>query len=542
MLDHLKVQNYVLIKENEITLSNNFNVFTGETGAGKSLLVDALNFVTGQRSSASVVGPHSETTRVEAVFRLPSTHEVVNKLHDYDLYEADSLILSREMTQDGRSTARINGRLVNLSVLKEISSLMIDIHSQHETQYLLKQNNHLRLLDLFSKNQQELSEYQNEYKKLQDLIKEKKELLESNNGPEAIEFAKFQLKEIETLNPSLKDYEELENSLNIMKNFEKHSQNDAQIKKGLSQAMESLYPVLEAFETSRLSEYNQEFKDLYYRLDDFNLEYNKVSDSMVFDEFEFDQLNKRMFEYSKLIRKYGSLENLIDKIESFQTVINQSEDFDYLNQILDKKIEQQEIKTLEKARNLSQKRNKNKARLERKILEQLNDLLLENAIFKVNIRQKELDVFGQDSVYFEVAMNKGSELQPLAKVASGGELSRLMLGLKVIFSDIFGITTIVFDEIDTGVSGKAGLAIAHKMKQLSNNAQVLTITHLSSVAAYADVHYLITKSDDDKQSTSALTQLTKKQRIAELAMMMAGNTNPSSIAAAQLLLEEGQNN
>lgn len=540
MLSQIEVYNYVLIDKNSLHLSNKFNVFTGETGAGKSLLVDSLNFVCGQRSSASVVGRYDSFTRVEAVFNLDKNHKVNKLLKDLDLYEEDQLILSREMTQDGRSTSRLNGRISNLSTVREVSSYIIDIHSQHETQYLLKKSMHLDLFDVFCESENLLEKYTKEYKSYQSIKKEKQALLDGVLDPEAIDFARFQLKELEELNPSHDDYDMIESRLNLMKNFEKYQKLNLNINHGLDKALEHLYEILEFFEQIDKQDMNSRFKDIYYQLDDLNRDFETDSDELVFDEFEFDSLNSRMFSYSKMIRKYGSLDSMLEKMVDLKKQLNEAADYDYILQDIDKRLLKQEKKLDEAANQLSKHRYKNKSRLEKEIQLELKDLLLENARFEVRIKEKDFDSKGIDDVEFFVAMNKGSEFQELSKVASGGELSRLMLGLKVIFSSIYGISTIVFDEIDTGVSGKAANSIAKKMKDLSKNTQVISITHLSTVASYANNHFLILKEEDKDVNKTVIEEINDGERIKELAMMMSGNINPSSLDAAEVLLKKGQ--
>lgn len=540
MLSHLQVYNYVLIEENQMIFSRKFNVFTGETGAGKSLLVDALNFVSGQRSSASIVGGFDNKARVEAVFHLPKKHPINQTLDSLSLLEEDQLIFSREMTQDGRSTSRINGRITNLSLVRELSSMVIDVHSQHETQYLLNQNNHLNLFDRFAQSDNLKEDYLFEFNKLKALRKKKEALLADQLNPESMDFARFQLKELEELDPSLKDYETIESRLDILKNYERYQSLYNTINKGMGKSLESLHDVLVAFESLNQADFNGRFKDIYYQLDDLSRDFKSESDELSFNEYEFDDLNARMLKYNQMTRKYGSVEAMINKKDELIKSLNDVEDFEYILKNIEKEITTQENLALAKANLLSKHRYKNKANLEKKIHEELSDLMLDSAVFEVSIEEKEMDSQGIDHVYFSVAMNKGSKLSPLAKVASGGELSRLMLGLKVIFSKIYGIATIVFDEIDTGVSGKAGLAIGKKMKDLSKDAQVITITHLSSVAACANTHYLISKKEKGNQTTTYLNQVEGQDRINELSIMMSGNTHDSSLLAAKQLLDKAQ--
>lgn len=540
MLTHLKVNNYVLIHENSMQFSNDFNVFTGETGAGKSLLVDALNFVSGQRSSSRIVGDSNDKTRVEAIFDIPMTHKVKESLKSLDLYEQDQLIFSREMTRNGRSTSRINGRAVNLSIVKELSAMIIDIHSQHETQYLLNQKNHLHLFDQYAKTEHYLLDYQNEYQKYRDLITEKETLLNDVLNPESIDFVRFQLKELTDLEPSMKDYTEIEQRLDELENYEQYQSLYNTINRGMDQSLETLYEVLEAFKKSSMDSERDQFQDIYVQLEEFNRDFENETENFSFDEYEFNQLNSRMVAYNRSIRKYGSIESMLNKMEELQRSLEKVDDFEYLLETIEKKISRQKIIVEEKAQVLSDMRRKHKNKLESTIMNELGDLRLEAAVFEVFIDDQELDSMGKDKLFFKVAMNKGSELSPLSQVASGGELSRLMLGLKVIFSKIYGITTVVFDEIDTGVSGKVGMSIGKKMKELAKSSQVISITHLSSVASCANVHYHISKEERDNRTFTNVVKVEGANRIKELAIMMSGSINESSLSTAKKLLEKGQ--
>lgn len=545
MFQHLAIKNYILIQDIQVDLTEGFNVFTGETGSGKSMLVDAMNFITGQRSSASVVGNNGTSARVEAVLSLPAEHAIYTKLNDLGLNEDEesTIILTREMTQDGRNTFRINNRLVSLSITRECLEDVIDIHSQHETQYLLNAKNHLNLLDEFA-NTSELVSNLNEKFEIYTKAKEKyNQFKVSDISPNEIKLIQKELDELEAFKPSTEDYELLEEQLKSMENFEKYQELYSSLLDLFNNDQSGLgtwYAGIDVFEQLDDELLLTQYKDAYYSLEDIQETLVKKKAELNFDPFEFDRLQERLFKYQQYIRRYSSVEGITDHMVQIETTIKQAQSFD--DTLIDFENEMNAAYQLasELAQTLSIQRKEAASRLEDAITVHLDDLLLENARFKVVFKEQELHKSGIDSVVFYVAMNKGSDFSPLDKVASGGELSRLMLGLKVIFNQLQGISTVVFDEIDTGVSGRVGIQIGAKMKQLAETTQVLTITHLSSVAACATSHFSITKADDADQTVTSIEQVTDDRRVEELALIMSGSTSNHSLAAAKELLKEGQ--
>lgn len=545
MIRYLTIHNYVLIQDIHVDLSERFNVFTGETGSGKSLLVDTLKFVTGQRSGPSVVGKNDDMTRVETAFELSST-DTITYLKSLDLYdeEDDFLIVSREMNREGRNVCRINQRIVNLSLVREVTGRIIDIHSQHETQYLLDSKSHLRLLDQFIEAKDLLESYQQVFSSYQTAVKKKRDLENSDLNPEEIEFARFQLAELQALNPNLEDYEETERQVRVLGNYEKTKTTMTEIHDlimGEGGAFERLYQsksLLDGLED--YASYSERFKDVYYLLEAFMDDFSRLNQEFTFDDATFNQLNERLYQYTALRKKHGSVAQAITKMENLEARIHQAENYEIVLSDLEREIKALEAQVMLQAQKLSDYRKHAAADLETKVVRELRDLMLEHAQFKIRFNQKTPGEDGVDDVVFTVSMNRGLDLAPLGKVVSGGELSRLMLGLKVIFSDAFGIETVVFDEIDTGVSGQVGLRIGQKMRMLSEHAQVLTISHLASVAACADHHYVISKASDDSDTFTSIDLLDQPKRIAELAFIMSGNTSPSALEAAQELYDKGQ--
>lgn len=541
MLVSLYIKNFILIEEMRVDLSDRFNAFTGETGAGKSLFVDALNFVSGERSSAGVVGKAGDSAYVEAAFFIdtPQTITILKTLGFEDL--DDVTLFSREMMASGRSVSRINGRVVNLGSVKEVLESVLDIHSQHETQYLMNNSNHIHLLDNYINQSELLVDYQTSYKTYLEKEAEIESFKKTQYNPSDIVRFKDQLKEINTLNPSLSDYEETEQNLREMENFEEAKSNYNAIESVLTKetnVLGSLYHLFDNFK--ELDDLQTRFNDVYYALEDIAYEVSKQSDALYFSEYDFQVLNDRMALYTQMFRKYGDLETLLDKKRELEYIIDNVEHYEDI--LVDLKNERDALyqTVLEKATKLTEVRSEYAKELEQKVELQLKDLMLENGVFRVNIEPQALGSLGQDRIIFMVSMNRGIDVSMLSKVASGGELSRLMLGLKVIFSEIQGISTLIFDEIDSGVSGRVAFRIGEKMKEISKKAQVISITHLPSVAACADNHYLISKYDNESKTITKIEAIEGEARVEHLAIMMTGVINEETKNAARLTLEKGQ--
>lgn len=545
MIQHLSIQNYILIHNIEVDLTSNFNVFTGETGSGKSMLVDAINFGMGQRSTPNVVGKHGTSARVEILLNLYNDEKsslVLNEL-GIPVEEDGTVIISRELFKDGRNVSRINNRSVTLSSVKEFIKEIIDIHSQHETQGLLDSKQHLNILDSYAQNEKLLNQYQETYRSYKKAIKELNDFKTSDINPLEIEEAKKELQQIDTFNPSIEDYEDIQNDLELMNNFEKNQllyESIINVMRRDEDVLTGLYKLIDNFEDLGHDHLLNQFKDAYFNLEDVYESVVKLEANSNFDAHEYERLQDRIFNYQKLIKKYGSLEGLVESQNLYETLISKSENYedmliDHENAVASIKLELDKHAEL-----LRNSRTKAARSLEKDIELQLRELLLENARFVIVFETQEASRDGYDTVVFKVSMNKGINLEPLDKVASGGELSRLMLGIKVIFSKVLGFKTLIFDEIDTGVSGRAGFQIGAKMRELSNNVQVITISHLSSVAACAHAHFAISKSQDDTQTFTDMIKVEDEARVEELALIMSGSQNSESLEAARVLLSKGQ--
>ncbi|AMC93335.1 hypothetical protein AOC36_04895 [Erysipelothrix larvae] len=543
MLVNLYIKNYILIQELSVSLSDRFNVFTGETGAGKSLVVDALNFVTGERSKSSVVGKHGNRALVEASFSVSPTSSFYKELEllGYIESEDDLVIVSREISKDGRNVCRINGRTVNVSTMKDVLSKTLDIHSQHETQYLLNTTHQLKLLDMYLNDSKYLQHYQETFHKYKQIVDEIHRLKTTTLSGYELEFAKTQLNEIEAFKPSSDEYEAIRLEIKQLDDYEKNKSllNDIESTlTGSKDVLGSLFSIKDHF--NMLSDLKEGFDDVYYRLEDISYQVSKINSETSFDAIVYEKLQDRLYKYNQMIRKYLSLEGLFEKKKELETMIHAVEHHDQLMEDLDIELKKVEDLLAQDARLLRNARVDASKRLIQEVVGQCRDLMLENVRFDISFDDIDYSESGKDRIVFMVSMNKGEALQPLASAASGGELSRVMLAMKVIFSKLQGITTLVFDEIDTGVSGKVSLKIGEKMKTISKDTQVLTITHYGTVAACAHNHYLIEKSEDHDHTITSVKRLKTKERVHELALMMSGNEEEASLLAASQLFEQGQ--
>ena len=540
MLLHLLVENYILIEKVSVEFHDGFSVFTGETGAGKSLLIESLNFVSGARSSASVVAEYGEEALVQAVFDISNHARVITFLQEQGLYEEDNLIMTRSMNRQGRSTMRINGYHSTLATAKACMALILDIHSQHETQYLLSRKNHRYLLDQFLNDPSILNAYQERYRFYEKKLKERTALMEKVLDPEKIAFTRFVLNEIEQLNPDIEEFEALESRLKFLENYEKNQRLYLEIEQGLEQAQNLLYESQNLLEKLDEADKLQTFNNIYFELESFVEVFNSLNNTEEFDEYEFNQLNERMLAYQRAFRKYGPLEVLIEKQAALQKELDELENHERYLEDLEHEIEQAHQQARVQAEHLRVARKMASTTLEKRIESELRDLLLAHAQFEIELIPKPLHLYGDCEVVFKVSMNPGKAPDVIDQVASGGELSRLMLGLKVIFTKAMGIQTVIFDEIDSGLSGSAGFAIGSKMKSLAQDTQVLAITHLPSVAACAKTHYEIKKVVQGQNSKTEIAALETPERIEQLATMIDGHAAPAAREAAEALFSKGQ--
>lgn len=546
MLTNLYIRNFILIDELNIDFSDGFSVFTGETGAGKSIFIDGISCLIGSKLTSSVIKKGQDKAIIEGVFTVDD--KLSSKLKEAG-YDDDSFIVSREINKDGKSTIRLNQRVTTLSFVKDCLSQEVDIHCQHDNQYLLNDKFHLSLLDNYCCDQVKLEQLKALYKDYKELVKEYENLNKSTFNQSQLELVKYQLNELDKLN--LTDEEEDQKIQDQLKSISEIEKNQKSIEK-IDDLFNSDDGILsKLYEFTKLSDNLnsldeiqdkiQDIIDCYYNISD---DYEQISKSLKqnsIDPLQIEQLNQRLFELQNAKRKYNTtLAGLITLKNDLLAQIENYDNKDFILNKLSKQKEETYKKYEQLAIEISNLRKEKAKELDKTIAEQLRDLSLPNAKFETVFYNNEPTEKGLDKVIFMISMNKGLPLQPLNKVASGGELSRLMLGLKVIFAKLQGTKLIIFDEIDTGVSGSVALNIGVKMAQLAKDIQVFSVTHLPSVAACGKYHYLISKSSNEFTTTSNIHQLNQQERIEQLALMANASLTDSSKAAAKELLEKAK--
>lgn len=537
MLQELSIKDFAIIDEIQISFQPKMTVLTGETGAGKSIIIDALGLLAGGRGSTEFIRKGEKKAVIQGLFTLPREANTYNILEEYGIDSEDGqIILQRDLYRGGRNICRINGMMVNLATLRKVGETLIDIHGQNEHQELMKPENHIDLLDEYDKKTSELRNqyqvvYQN-YRKLK-LSMEKKEA-DEKAWAQRLDMLNFQVKEIGEAGLKINEEDELVEEKNKLDNFQ--AIHDAlelsyQILSGekidvvgnLGNAMNELSDVSDLSEN--LQEINTKISDAFYSLEDVARDISDELDSMEWNGERLNEIEERLELIHQLKRKYGdTIEDILHYHSRIVKELREMENAEQNSEKQERQLSEALEKVKELAIKLSKQRKKSAKKLEKMIHKQLSALYMDKAVFEVKfLSNSKLYSKGIDKVEFYIQTNPGEEMGPLAKIASGGELSRIMLALKTIFSQKMGVTSIIFDEVDTGVSGRVAQAIAEKISQISNNSQVLCITHLPQVAAIADNHYYISKSVNDGRTETSLEELDEKQKIREIARMLSGS-------------------
>lgn len=537
MLQELSIKDFAIIDEIQISFQPKMTVLTGETGAGKSIIIDALGLLAGGRGSTEFIRKGEKKAVIQGLFTLPREANTYNILEEYGIDSEDGqIILQRDLYRGGRNICRINGMMVNLATLRKVGETLIDIHGQNEHQELMKPENHIDLLDEYDKKTSQLRNqyqvvYQN-YRKLK-LSMEKKEA-DVKAWAQRLDMLNFQVKEIEEAGLKINEEDELVEEKNKLDNFQViHDALELsyQILSGekidvvgnLGNAMNELSDVSDLSEN--LQEINTKISDAFYSLEDAARDISDELDSMEWNGERLNEIEERLELIHQLKRKYGdTIEDILHYHSRIEKELREMENAEQNSEKQERQLSEALEKVKELAIKLSKQRKKSAKKLEKMIHEQLSALYMDKAVFEVKcLNNSKLYSKGIDKVEFYIQTNPGEEMGPLAKIASGGELSRIMLALKTIFSQKMGVTSIIFDEVDTGVSGRVAQAIAEKISQISNNSQVLCITHLPQVAAIADNHYYISKSVNDGRTETSLKELDEKQKIREIARMLSGS-------------------
>ena len=556
MLRELSIRNFAIIEDLTVSFYEGLTVLTGETGAGKSIIIDAVHLLAGGRGSQEFIRHGAKKAELGGLFQIPSdTHPIYGKLEDAGIEaEEGTIILRRDLNENGKSVCRINGKLVPLAVLREIGGSLIDIHGQHENQELMDEKRHINLLDQFA--QPEITPVKDSYEAQYEAYRTcKKELdalsLDEQRTAQRIDLYQFQLNELQEAQLSEHEEEALLEERKRLQNFHKIFER-ANIayeaisgeSKGLDfigNAMTALEDVVEI--DSGFKEASESVNSSFYALQDAMYQIQSIIDDLEFDPERLNEVEHRLTTYQNMRRKYGAtIEEVLEyqaKIEKeLATLVNRDE-------VIHQK--QEQLGTLEAelavlAEQLTAIRQTNAHKLADAIMDQLRVLHMEKAQFIVNFEPlTQFEFNGKDDVVFYISTNVGEPPKSLPKIASGGELSRMMLALKTIFSNVTGITSIIFDEVDTGVSGRVAQAIAEKIADISVNSQVLCISHLPQVAAQADQHYYIRKDVDNDRTYTTITNITGDARVEEVSRMMSGaEITEATLQHAKELLKMAQ--
>ncbi|EEW9886065.1 DNA repair protein RecN [Listeria monocytogenes] len=538
MLQEMTIKNFAIIESLSLTFQEGMTVLTGETGAGKSIIIDALGLLVGGRGSADFIRHGEERLELQGLFALAEDNLACrNALIENGIDASDDMVvLERSLFRSGKNSCRINGKLVTTVLLRQIGSKLIDIHSQHEHQELMNEEFHLSLLDRFAsdKIKPALTKYQTNFKEYQTIEKEWQNWTKNERElAQRLDMRRFQQQEIENADLQAGEEDRLLEQKNILANFEKLNENlqgaYAAIQ-GEPGGLEFVGEAMRQMETAASihTDYkavSEAISSSYYMLEDSMSQIRQSLDQLEFQPEELNQIESRLNDLNQLKRKYGkTIEDIIQYEQEISSEMEKLTDSESHVGHLETKLATLKTELTKQAATLTDIRKKAAVTLEKQIKQELNQLYMEKAIFSVRFEanKMELTELGQDSVVFYMSTNPGEPLKPLAKIASGGELSRMMLALKTIFSRHQGITSIIFDEVDTGVSGRVGQAIAEKIYAVSVGSQVLCISHLPQVAAMANHHYYITKKVQNKRTTTSVTVLKGVEKVEEISRMIAG--------------------
>ena len=551
MLLEISIKNFAIIESISLNFEKGMTVLTGETGAGKSIIIDAMNMMLGARATTEVIRHGAPKAEIEGLFSIENNRTLEEIFDEQGLELSDEIIIRREILQNGRSISRVNGQMVNLSVLRTIGQQLVDIHGQHDQEELMRPHRHIQMLDEFGDTSFfELKEaYQMSFDNYRRMRKQVLDIKKNQQEHKArIEMLEFQMAEIEAANLKAGEDVTLNQERDRLLNH-----------KHIADTLTNAYSMLDNEEFSSLAnvrsamndmesieEFDPEYREIsgtlsesYYVLEDITKRLESIIDDLDFDGNRLMRVESRLDLIHTITRKYGG--SVDDVLEYFAKI---TDEYNLLtgNNLSSEDMEI-ELKKLEKnlvdlAGQVAQARHKIAQDLEAEIKQELQDLYMEKAQFQVRFSQGKFSREGNESVEFYISTNPGEDFKPLVKVASGGELSRLMLAIKSAFSRKEGKTSIVFDEVDTGVSGRVAQAIAQKIHKIGQNGQVLAISHLPQVIAIADYQFFIEKISNEHSTVSTVRLLTVEERIEEVAKMLAGeNVTEAALTQARELLQ-----
>ncbi|MGE7023834.1 DNA repair protein RecN [Solibacillus cecembensis] len=537
MLRELSIRNFAIIDDLTVSFFDGLTVLTGETGAGKSIIIDAVNILAGGRGSTEFIRHGEKKAELGGLFQIHNdNHPIFHKLEEHGIdVEEGTIILRRDLNDSGKSICRVNGKLVPLTVLREIGGSLIDIHGQHENQELMDEKYHINLLDHFASAalQDVKVRYKTAYDTYRELKREVAELsMDEQRMAQKIDLYQFQIQELEQADLNVDEEESLNDERRRLLNFHKifeHANTAYEAISGesngldfIGNAMESMDQIVNLDETFK--EASEAVTTSFYALQDAAYQIKNALDDLEYDAERLNEVEQRLAQYQTMKRKYGTtVEEILTYYAKIEEELMQLMNRDETMQKNEQLLHEMEQELAQLASQLTLIRKENALVLSDAIMEQLRMLHMEKAKFVVNFEaQEQFDANGRDSIAFYISTNVGEPPKSLPKVASGGELSRMMLALKTIFSTSNGITSIIFDEVDTGVSGRVAQAIAEKIAAISGNSQVLCISHLPQVAAMADHQYYIKKQVEHDRTFTTISEMQETERIEEISRMMSG--------------------
>ena len=543
MLKELTIKDFAIIEDITIDFSNGMSAILGETGAGKSIIIEAFSLLLGNRGNSDMIRSDKTKALVQAIINFDKIPYQLEEYKD----EGNDFIFTRIINKDGNNVCKINGINVTTSVLKNTLAKKVNLHSQHDLFYLLDSKYHLSLLDKFIGNELNilLNEYQNAYKKYLDKINDYNNIINENNNID-IDYIKYQLEEIENIDIKENEIEDIELEISRLSKYDKISNTINTItdlfdkNEGICDLLYSLKKNFNIISDDPLfNVYENKIIDLYELANDLNNDIKHSYNSLDFDESRLEYLKERSYQINKLKRKYGTFEKIQEAKKDFLSKIEFYNDKDFFKAKLEKEIEEIKNDCYKLAINISNLRKKQAIEIETKVVNELKDLYLDKTIFKAYFEEIALSKEGIDRVEFMISTNVGEELKPLSNVASGGEASRITLALNVVFNEVYDINLAIFDEVDSGVSGKVARSIGQKIKSLSNTYQTITISHLPQVLSFSNNFYYIGKEIANGRTRSFVKNLDKNERIIEIAKILSGSDNPSNafIENARELLE-----
>ncbi len=555
MLANLKISNIAIIKEAVIDFDNGLNVLTGETGAGKSIIIDAINAILGERTSRELIRTGTNNAEVSAFFE-NINNDVINVLNEFgiDNEEDNSLFISRKISLDGKNVCKVNGTSVTVSMLKKIGQALINVHGQMDNHNLLNEELHYTYIDSFAENSDILEEYLNAYndycacKKRYDNL-----IVDEGEKARKIDLLTYQIKEIEDADIKIGETEELEKRRKVLQNAEQlillvnnaveiinGNDNFSGIADMLNTASNSLIKACAFDET--LNNVSDTVAEMSYNIADCASELNSFLYSLDVDPNELDLIEERLDVLFKLSKKYGQTETeVLEFLEKAQKELEEITFSDKLKEELEVELNEKYVVMDKTSRKLSANRQKFGEIFIENVKNELSFLDMSSISFKIVQNRKAFDETGADEIYFLISANAGEEPKPLSKIASGGELSRIMLAIKNVLASKDNVQTLIFDEVDTGVSGRAAQKIGIKLKEVSKNRQVLCVTHLAQIACFADNHFLISKSETENKTYTKVESLDNNGKIHELARIIGGiEATQLSLDAAAEMIENAQ--